>query len=73
MLAAKFVETEIKRWLEEARPNLINPLEYLPQFAFHLISAYDEYRREVSKGQPLSADKENPFFQASYSQLFRIE
>lgn len=49
MLAAKFVQTEITHWLEEKRPNLHNPLEYLPQFAMYIISAYEEYRTAVSK------------------------
>lgn len=66
MLAAKFVESEIKRWLEESRPSLNNPLEYLPQLAYHIISAYEEYKREVSKGQPLSIDKENPYVSFRY-------
>lgn len=58
MLAAEFVNAEIRQWLEEARPNLQNPLEYLPQFAMQIIKAYEIYKRQVS-----SIPLENPYLQ----------
>ncbi len=47
MLAAKFVEAEIKTWLEEDRPNLQNPLDYLPILARKIVENYEIYRKMV--------------------------
>lgn len=49
MLAPNFVESEIKSWIEENRPNLVNLNDLLPRLAFKIIQAYELYKHMNSK------------------------
>ena len=51
MLAPNFVEAEIKSWIEESRPNLVNLNDLLPRLAFKIIQAYEQYKHSMSTYQ----------------------
>lgn len=47
MLAPNFVESSIREWLQEARPNFMNPEEFYPVLARKIIEALKLYEASV--------------------------
>ncbi len=47
MLAAKFVEAEIKTWLTDNPPNTLDPREFYPVLARKIVEALKLYEASV--------------------------